>query len=98
MLGLLGLVSVGLMLMMVRKASRPVKMPSAEELVGLPPDLATETDLVGDVGESEEAIAGMELGEGDVEAERMLQSVVEQAKAEPEALARLLKQWVSPED
>ncbi len=97
-LGLLGLVSVGLMLMMVRRASRPVKMPTAEELVGLPPELETESDLVGDVGESEEAIAGMELDEDDVEAQRMLQSVMEQAKAEPEALAQLLKQWVSPED
>lgn len=98
MLALLGLVSVGLMLMMVKKAGKQAKMPTAEELIGLPPELEAQSDLVGDVGESEEAIAGLELGDMDIETQRMMAEVIEQAKQSPEVVAKLLGRWVSPED
>ena len=35
----LALVALGMMFMMVRKASRPQPLPTAEELVGIPPAL-----------------------------------------------------------
>ncbi len=97
-IGVLGLVSVGLMLMMVRRAGRQVKMPSAEELVGLPPELGASEDLVGDVGEGEDAMAGLELGEEDVEFQKMLNEVIEQANHSPESVASVLNRWILQED
>lgn len=96
--GALGLVSVGLMVMMVRRAGRQMKMPTAEELVGLPPELAPSETLVGDVGEGEEAMAGLELGEDDVELQKMLGEVQEQASHSPESVATLLNQWILREE
>ena len=97
-IGVLGLVSVGLMLMMVRRAGKPVKMPSAEELVGLPPELAAGEDLVGDVGEGEDAMSGLELGEEDVEFQKILNEVIEQANHSPESVAMVLNRWIMQED
>ncbi len=97
-IGVLGLVSVGLMLMMVRRAGKQVKMPSAEELVGLPPELASGEDLVGDVGEGDDAMAGLELGDDDVEFQKILNEVLEQANHSPESVAAVLNRWILQED
>ncbi len=97
-IGVLGLVSVALMVMMVRRAGKQVKMPTAEELIGLPPELGATSDLVGDVGEGEDAMAGLELNDDDIEFQKMLGEVVEQANHSPESVASVLNRWITQED
>eukprot|EP01026_Neomeris_dumetosa_P028803 TRINITY_DN2333_c0_g2_i1.p3 TRINITY_DN2333_c0_g2~~TRINITY_DN2333_c0_g2_i1.p3 ORF type:complete len:127 (+),score=17.54 TRINITY_DN2333_c0_g2_i1:136-516(+) len=43
-------------------------------------------------------MAGLELGAEDVEFQKMLSEVQEQANAHPEAVAQVLNRWISQED
>lgn len=96
-LGSLALVSVGLMALSLRKASRRIDLPSAEELVGLPPALAAESDLVGEVDEVDSALAGLELSEEDISSRKMLEQVQEIVDERPAEAASILKAWIHPE-
>jgi flagellar biosynthesis/type III secretory pathway M-ring protein FliF/YscJ len=97
-LAVLALVAVGLMFTLVRKASKQVEMPTAEELVGVPPTLETPSDLIGEADESDMAMAGIEVGEEQVKSRRMLEEVAKMVQTNPDAAARLMKQWISSED
>lgn len=97
---LVGLAAVALtmMVMMVRRSSKRVEMPTAEELVGIPPTLETDADLVGEAEEGESALSGIEVGEADLERNKMLDQISDLIKAEPGKAAALLKRWVVMED
>lgn len=97
-LGVLAVFALGLMLTLVRKASREVEIPSAEELVGVPPTLETPSDLIGEADESDLAMAGIEVGEEQVKSRRMLEEVARMVDTNPEAAARLVKQWIASEN
>jgi len=97
-LGLLALVSVGMMLLMVRRASKRLVVPTAEELVGVPPQLQAKDDVVGEAEESETAIAGIELGEDQIRADKIREQVAELVKASPDVAAKMLNRWISVEE
>ncbi|MEO1536057.1 MAG: flagellar M-ring protein FliF C-terminal domain-containing protein, partial [Planctomycetota bacterium] len=59
-------VAVAMMLLMVRKATRKVEMPSAEEIVGIPPALDGMGEIVGEADESETPMEGIEVSQSDV--------------------------------
>ena len=96
-LAVLGLGALGFMFMMVRKAGKKPELPTAEELVGLPPALETKTDLIGEADESDTPLAGIELGEGEVRTQKLMEQVAELVKTNPEGAAKLIKRWVSVE-
>jgi len=93
----LGLFAIGLMFSLVRKANTPVEIPTAEELVGMPPTLETPSDLIGEADESDLAMAGIEVGEEQVKSKRMLEEVAKMVETNPDAAARLMKQWITAE-
>jgi len=97
LLGLLGVVALAMMLMMVKKAGKKTEMPSAEELVGLPPALETATDLIGEADEGETAMAGIEVDEGQMQNQKILEQVGEMVTKDPGAAARLLNRWIEVE-
>lgn len=90
-------VAVAMMLLMVRKATRKVEMPSAEEIVGIPPALDGLGEIVGEADESETPMEGIEISAGDVHASRLLQQVSELVGERPDIAGRLLSRWVDPE-
>lgn len=94
---LLAVVAVAMMMMTVKKAGTAHALPSAEELTGLPPALETGSDMVGEAGEGEAPMAGIELGESDVTGQQMLEQVRALVEADPEFTSRLLKRWIQPE-
>lgn len=94
-LGVLGLVSVVMMLSMVKRAGRKTALPTAEELVGVPPALEVAGDLVGEADESEAAMAGIEISEDDVKIQKMRELVGELINTNPEAAASLVGRWIS---
>lgn len=96
-LGVLAVVAIGLMFTLVKKASKQVEMPTAEELVGVPPTLETPSDLIGEADESDMAMAGIEVGEEQVKSRRMLEEVAKMVETDPDGAARLMKQWISAE-
>lgn len=97
-LGLLALVSMGMMIMMVRKAGKRTETPSAEELVGVPPALEAQGDVIGEADEGEMAMPGIEVGEDEMQSQKMLEQVGELVTSSPEAAAKLIGRWINVED
>lgn len=98
LLGLLSVVALGMMVLMVRKSSRKVELPSAEEIVGIPPPLDTMSEVVGEADVSEAAMAGIEVGEDEIRAGKIFEQVSDLVKQNPEAGARLLSRWITSEN
>ncbi|MDY7109693.1 MAG: hypothetical protein SYC29_13745, partial [Planctomycetota bacterium] len=99
-LGALALLSLLLMFMMVRKAAgREEEMPSAEELVGIPPALAqADADVVGEASETIAAMEGVEIGEEDLRRQQMLEQINQLAVNTPAEAASLLRKWMRHND
>lgn len=96
-LGGLAAVSIGLMLLMVRKAGRSQPMPTAEELVGIPPALAPGSDLVGEAEESDTAMSGIEVDDEELRVSKMLEQVSDLVKSNPSSAATVFNRWMTPE-
>ncbi len=94
LLGGLAAFAVLAMLLMVRKAGRSTPLPSAEELVGVPPALQHDQDLVGEADEGETAMTGIEIDDDALRARRMLDEVNDMVKAKPEVAASLMTRWL----
>ncbi len=96
-LGILALLSMGMMVSMVRKSSKKVELPSAEEIVGIPKQLETTSDLIGEADESEQAMTGIEVGDEEVKFKKMLEQVGELVNSSPDNAARLMNRWMTPD-
>ena len=94
-LGVLALVSLAMMAMLVRKATKRTELPTAEELVGIPPALQADGDLYGEADEGDVAMSGIELDEEQVRSSKMLEQVGELVSASPETASVLLQSWIA---
>ncbi|MFW6058571.1 MAG: hypothetical protein ACODAQ_00230 [Phycisphaeraceae bacterium] len=93
-IGFLALVSLVLMLSMVRKATRKEDLPSAEELAGVPATLEADDELLGDVDDSDAALAGVELNEDELQSRRIAEQLNDMVKDNPTEAGQLLSRWV----
>lgn len=93
-LGMLSVAALFMMAMMVRKATDKREMPTAEELVGLPPTLEMENDLVGEAEEGDAALSGIEVGESELQNKKILEQVDTMVEQYPESSAKLLNRWI----
>lgn len=96
--GALGLVALALMMMMVRKATKPEELPSIEELAGVPPTLPTDEELIGEADEVESTMAGLEVDEEELRTRRLADQISEMIKASPDDAGGLLGKWVHSDD
>ena len=94
-LGVLALVSLAMMAMLVRKATKKSELPTAEELVGIPPALQADGDLFGEADEGDVAMSGIELDEEQVRSSKMLEQVGDLVTSSPETAAGLLQSWIA---
>ncbi|MCH8269698.1 MAG: hypothetical protein IH985_00610 [Planctomycetes bacterium] len=92
-LGALAAIALGMMLLMVRKAGKRAELPTAEELVGIPPALTPEDDIVGEADESEAPLTGIEVDDNEVRNRKILDQVEELVGEDPETAARLIHRW-----
>ncbi|WP_428386558.1 hypothetical protein [Mucisphaera sp.] len=99
-IGIVGLSGAALlmMLMMVRKATQPEKLPSVEELAGVPPSLPDDDELVGEVDEVEDTLSGVELDEEELNSRRIAQQISEMIKANPTEAGHLIGKWVQTDE
>ncbi len=97
-LGALALVALGMMLMLVKKGSAPITLPTAQELVGVPPAMETGSDLVGEADETQTAMLGIELGDDQLKSKKMLEQVAEMVKKNPGDAAGLMNRWIATEN
>lgn len=95
LLGGLALISLTMMVMMVRRSSKKIELPTAEELVGVPPILENSDDLVGEAEEGEGVLAGIEIHENDVERNKMLDQISDLIATEPQKAASLMGRWMA---
>jgi flagellar biosynthesis/type III secretory pathway M-ring protein FliF/YscJ len=95
----LGVASLGMMLLMVRKASKKLEIPTPEELVGLPPPkLDAGEDVVGEADEGDAPMAGIEIDDEQLKVEKMRESVSSLIKTKPDQAAKLLNRWIAVEE
>lgn len=97
LLGVLAVAALGMMGLAVRKAGNAQKLPSAEQIVGLPPALEPSSDLVGEADESQTAMLGIELAEDELKTKKMLEQVTDLVKKSPADAAALVNRWVAVE-
>jgi len=94
-LGGLAALSLTMMFMMVRKAGVRQELPSASELVGIPPALqAAESDLVGEADEAAPALEGLELDDAEIRRSQMLEQITDMIKSTPDEAAMLMRRWM----
>ena len=97
-LGTLGLISLAMMLLMVRKAQGGMALPSATELAGVPPALRSDdSDLVGEADEATPALEGMELDDEALRRQQMLRQINEMVGRAPDEAAAVLRRWMKGE-
>jgi len=73
-------------------------LPTAEELAGVPPALATDMDMVGEADEAEAALAGIEMSDDDLQLRKKVEQVSALVKEKPVEAAALLNRWIAAED
>ncbi|MFA7236635.1 MAG: flagellar M-ring protein FliF C-terminal domain-containing protein [Phycisphaeraceae bacterium] len=98
-LGALAMVSLLAMFMMLRKASAPMggAVPSAAELAGLPAQINTASEMLGEAGEADSALPGIELDDEQIATRQIAEQVGEMVKNKPAEAANLLRQWLKQE-
>ncbi|MCA9296429.1 MAG: hypothetical protein KC983_07925 [Phycisphaerales bacterium] len=94
-LGGLAFISLAMMFMMVRKAGYREELPSAQELIGIPPALADlESELVGEAVESDTPMDGIEIDDETQRRQQMLEQINAAAEEQPEEMASILRKWI----
>jgi flagellar biosynthesis/type III secretory pathway M-ring protein FliF/YscJ len=99
-LGLAGLalLSLAMMFLMVRRAGVTTELPSAEDIVGVPPTLPTdESEIVGEAIESAPILEGVEVDDAALRRQQMKGQISEMVRQNPDAVANLLRRWITVE-
>jgi flagellar biosynthesis/type III secretory pathway M-ring protein FliF/YscJ len=73
-------------------------MPTAEELVGLPPALESSSDVIGEAEAAQDALSGIEVDDGQLQSQQMLEQIGSLIKENPSMAARLLNRWIEVEE
>lgn len=97
-IGALALVSLVMVLMVARKATRARELPSAEDLVGIPPALEHDDEIYGEAEESDSAMDAVEVDEETIKTNKMLKEIGEMVGKNPEVASSLFAKWVAPQD
>lgn len=97
-LGSLALVSLAMMFFMVRRANVREDLPSAPELVGMPPALqGADVDVVGEADEDSPIMEGIEVDDDSLRSQQMLKQINDMIAKEPGDSAHLLRRWMKSE-
>jgi len=95
--GVLALMSLVMVSMMVKKGTpmpivtASIAVPEVEEAISI----GSDETVAGEVGESDQALDGMELDSGTVKAQQMIEQVSTMVKENPDGAANLVKRWLN---
>jgi len=93
LIGVLAVISLGMMLMMVKRSAKRIELPTVEQLVGVTPQIEGGDDLIGEAGEGETVMAGIEVDEKLVEVQQLRDQVSDLVNQDPESAAMLIDRW-----
>jgi len=94
-IGALAVASLGFVVLTAFKANRREELPSAEELVGIPPALQNTDSIVGEAMEADSALAGIELSEDELKARKMRDQISELVSENPMQAAKVINRWAT---
>ena len=77
------------------KANRSDVLPSAEELVGIPPALQDGDGIVGEAMEADSALSGVELSEDELKMRKMREQIAELVSEHPDQAAKVVTRWAT---
>lgn len=97
-LGSLALLAVGWMLWMVKRSARAPKMPTPEELAGVPGELPLDDEMVGEVGAMGGTLEGVEMDEEQIRQKQLTEQVAELVKSNPGDAAALINRWIRKDE
>lgn len=98
-MALLAALSLFMMFRLVRSSSASRELPSAEELLGIPPSLTTSIDeLIGEADESDPAIDAVELDDEELRTRTIMQQIGDLVGNDPTDATRVVNRWISSEE
>jgi len=86
-----------MMALALRKATKPVDLPSAEDLVGVPPALRADDEMYGEADEADAALSGVELSDDELQKRKLVEQVSSLVRERPDEAAQLVSRWVRSE-
>ena len=98
LVGVLAVISLGMMLLMVKRSSQKIELPDPQSLVGVPPHLETVGDLVGEASEGDHVMTGIEIDDQVLEVQHLREQVAELINQDPESAAGLVERWAEASD
>jgi len=93
----LAVAALALLAMSLKRATRPVDLPTPEEIVGVPPALGSSEEMFGEADEADAVLAGVEMSDEDLQRRKMVEQVAGLVNESPEDAARLVSRWVRAE-
>ncbi len=97
-LGGLAVLALGLVVFTALKANKTEDLPSAEELVGIPPALEADDEIIGEAEGIDPPMEGLELSDAEMNQQRMTEQVTEMMREKPKEAATLVSRWISQAD
>jgi len=93
-LGGLAVLALGLVVVTAVKSSKRDALPTAGELLGVPPTIGRDSGLVGEAEDAESALTGIELTDEVMQNKKILEQVSAMIKDKPDIAATLVGRWI----
>lgn len=94
----MALAAVGLMLFLVKRATREEDLPTVEELAGIPGELSLDESFIADAAGAETALDGHEISEEELRSRRIAEQIGDLILSNPEDAGNLLGRWVDSDE
>ena len=94
-IGGLAVVALALMVVTAVKGNKRESLPTAAELVGVPPALEDGADLIGEAAEADSVLAGIELSEEELKSRKVMEQIGDMVGEDPTQAAAVLTRWVA---
>jgi len=91
----LGVLSLLLAFMLVRRSTQAPPMPSLEELAGVPPTLPNDEDLMGEASVVETSMDGVEIDDEELKSRHLAEQISDLILSSPADATGLLGRWVN---
>lgn len=84
--------------LLLKRASSEPEMPNINELAGVPPNLPTEEELIGEASELSSPMTALELDEDQIANRQVLDQISEMIQENPDEVANVVERWIRSSD
>jgi flagellar M-ring protein FliF len=94
LLSLLAVFALGMVVFTTLRANRRESLPTAEEIVGVPPALDDHSSILGEAAEADSALPGIELSDEELAVRKMRDQISSMVNERPKRAADLVGHWI----